>query len=114
SSSSPIKRGWHTVKLTQPVSVVSGQSLIVQVKFSTPSGYSLPIEGDVSGYVDATYAPGESFWSSDGTNFQDVSDMMTDYIGDPNIAIKVLADEDQPGPVPSHTTLVPVLSYLLF
>lgn len=112
SSGSAIQRGWHTIKLETPVSITEGETLVAQVKLSNPNGWPLPIEGDISGYVDAEYSAGESFWSSNGTNFQDVSVYMADYITDPNIAIKVLVDESQTPPVP-NSPIVPIISYIL-
>ena len=90
SSAATIQRGWHTIKLETPVTVAEGETLIAQVKFSNPNGWPLAIEGDYPGYIDAEYSVGESFWSGDGSNFEDVDYQMKDYITDPNVAIKVL------------------------
>ena len=94
SSQNVIKRGWHTVELDEPVYVRKGETLVVQVKFSNPTGWALPIEGDVDGYEDATSDVNQSFWSTDGDSFEDVMapDGMSSYISDPNVAIKLIIE----------------------
>ncbi len=91
-SSSPVARGWHTIVLDTPVDVKKGETLIAQIKLSNPVGWPLSVEGDVDGYVDAEFSPGESYWSTDGDTFEDVDNLMKDYIPDPNFAIKVLVE----------------------
>ena len=111
SSNTSLKRGWHTVKLDQPVPVVAGETLIVQVKLSTPGHYPLSIEADYNGYVDADSSPGESFVSGDGNNFQDVNDATN--LTDPDVAIKALVDESEDNPVNKFMP-ISVIQYLLF
>jgi C1A family cysteine protease len=67
--------GYHTIILTTPVSLTSGQIFSLVVKFQTP-GYNYPIPNEryYSGYSSgATSNPGESFISYDGTSWTDVS-----------------------------------------
>jgi len=92
ASNAPISRGWHTIVLNTPVDIKQGETLIVQVKFSNPTGWPLAIEGDVNGYMNADSGVGQSFWSSNGEVFEDVQDSMKEHIADPDVAIKVLVE----------------------
>jgi len=79
--------GYHTIILTTPVSLTSGQKFSLVVKFQTP-GYNYPIPNEriYAGYSSgATSNPGESFISSAGTSWTDVS---ADTTYQRNICIK--------------------------
>ncbi len=112
SSAVPVRRGWHTVKLDHPVAVTAGQTLIAQIKLSTPSGYALAIERDIDGYIDAEASPGESYYSSNGSTFEDFDDKFSGE--DANFPLKILVDES--GTVPTTNVsdaLIPITTYLL-
>ncbi len=67
--------GYHTVVLSRPVPVVTGQKFAVVVKFTTP-GYTspAPIEYRFSGYNSAASSgAGQSFVSSNGAAWEDLS-----------------------------------------
>jgi C1A family cysteine protease len=78
--------GYHTVKLTSPISLSAGQRFSVVVKFTTSSyGFPLVIEKAVSGYSSAaTASPGQSYYSHDGSGWTD----LTTYNSTANSCIK--------------------------
>jgi C1A family cysteine protease len=68
------RAGYHTVALATPLAVTNGQSFSIILKLTTP-GYSWPMAAEYaySGYSSgATSAAGQSFMSSDGSNWTDV------------------------------------------
>ena len=72
--------GYHTVVLSRPVPLTSGQKFAVVVKFNTPGyTYPVPIEAKFSGYDSAAAASaGQSFISSAGAAW---TDLTTSYPG---------------------------------
>jgi len=72
--------GYHTVVLSRPVPVVAGQKFAVIVKFTTPGYISpAPIEYRFPGYNSAASASaGQSFVSSNGTAWDDLSTLFPD------------------------------------
>ncbi|MBN2894320.1 MAG: hypothetical protein JXK05_00310 [Campylobacterales bacterium] len=68
----PVAFGWHTVVLDDPLEVLNGQTIIVQIKLRNPTTYSIPVEADIAGYVNAESSYAESYYSSDGINFSDI------------------------------------------
>jgi C1A family cysteine protease len=86
--------GYHTVKLASLVPLKSGQRFSVVVKFTT-SGYRYPLatEMALSGYSSAaTASAGQSYASSDGTSWSDV----TSRYSSANLCIKAFAAATQP------------------
>jgi C1A family cysteine protease len=80
--------GYYTVPLPALISLTSGNSFGVVVKYTTP-GYNwpIPIEYPVGGYASAATAnAGESYISSSGIFFQDI----TNTFANSNINIKAL------------------------
>jgi len=79
--------GYHTVDLDTPVSVSLGDTFVVVIKYNTP-GYNYPIPAEC---VDSWYSPaatanpGESYISSTGSTWEDI----TDYDLTCNFCIKV-------------------------
>jgi len=67
--------GYHTIILSIPPPISSGQLFSVVIKFNTPGNdYPIPVETPISGYSSkAVYHSGESFAGSDGKNWTDVS-----------------------------------------
>jgi hypothetical protein len=69
------KAGYHTVKLTEPISLSAGQRFSVVIKFTT-SGYTYPIAAEyaVIGYSSkATASRGQSYASLTGSSWQDLA-----------------------------------------
>lgn len=66
--------GYNTIKLDAPVALTSGQKFSVVVKLTTPGyNYPCPVEYAYSGYSSkASSNPGESWVSTDGSNWQDL------------------------------------------
>ncbi|MFC2594061.1 MAG: lectin like domain-containing protein, partial [Fretibacterium sp.] len=65
--------GYHTVDLTAPVPLETGERFSVVLRMETP-GYQFPlaVEVKVKGYSDnAVCNPGESYFSGDGVNWED-------------------------------------------
>lgn len=79
--------GYHTVTLTSPVSVTAGQSFSVVVKLTTPGyNYPIPMEQPWNGYsAGATASAGQSFISSSGTSWSDIT---LSYDSNTNVCIK--------------------------
>ena len=67
--------GYHTVSLSAPLQLTSGQEFVVAVDLTTPGDdYPIPLETNISGYTSAaTAAPGESFVSLDGGTWTDLT-----------------------------------------
>jgi C1A family cysteine protease len=71
--------GYHTVKLSTKVPLTAGHKFSVVVKLTTP-GYDhpVPVEEPQQGYSSAaTASAGESYVSSDGTSWSDMSSIST-------------------------------------
>lgn len=81
--------GYHTVALTAPAAVSSGQLFSVVVKLTTPGwNYPISIEYPEVGYSSAATAnAGESFVSVDDTTWTD----MTDVEEDTSVCLKAFA-----------------------
>ena len=94
--------GYHTVVLSRPVPLLSGQKFAVVVKFNTPD-YNLPVpmEYRVPGYNSAASASaGQSYMSPDGTVW---TDLTTAYF-DANVNIRAFtAASDGVTPKASQT-----------
>ena len=65
--------GYHTVDLTAPVPLETGERFSVVLRMETP-GYQFPlaVERKIESYADkAACNPGESYFSGDGVNWED-------------------------------------------
>ncbi|MFH2068877.1 MAG: lectin like domain-containing protein [Candidatus Omnitrophota bacterium] len=81
--------GYRTIALDTTVSLVFGQTFSVVVRLTTP-GYAYPvvIEYPLAGWSSqATANPGESFVSSDGLSWDDI----TFYSADTNVCLKAFS-----------------------
>ena len=78
--------GYHSMTLTSPVQVTAGQRFSVVMKFTTPGyTYPIPVERPYGGYSSqATAATGQSYVSSGGTTWSDVTGSMANT----NICLK--------------------------
>jgi len=67
--------GYHTITLPTPVDLTSGDDFSIVMKFTTPGyNYPVPMEYYYGGYCSAASAnPGESYYSTDGTTFTDLT-----------------------------------------
>jgi C1A family cysteine protease len=67
--------GYHTLALTTPVTLGTGQTFSVVIKLTTPGwGYPIPVEYAYPGYSSgATASSGQSYFSDDGTSWQDAT-----------------------------------------
>ena len=93
--------GYHTIPLDSKVNLKAGQKFSVVLKLTT-SGYAYPValEEPSSGYSSkATANAGESFISSDGQNWDDV----TTYVTDANVCIKAFTTTGSTSPVASFS-----------
>ncbi len=98
--------GYHTVTLSSPVSVTDGQSFSVVVKLTTP-GYNwpIPMEYPWDGYsTGATASAGQSFISSSGTSWSDIT---LSYDSNTNVCIKAFAGGDTTPPADGILTPTP-------
>jgi Cysteine protease len=82
--------GYHTIPLNSAVQLKSGQKFSVVLKLTTTGyGYPIAIERPEAGYSSkATANSGESFVSSDGKTWGDV----TNYFGNTNVCIKAFTN----------------------
>lgn len=100
--------GYHTIKLDTPIRLAQGQEFAVAVKITTP-GYQYPVamEYPYSGYTSgATAQPGDSYVSSDGTRWTDI----TTIYPNSNVCLKAFTNDAAvvPTPTPTRTpTTVP-------
>jgi C1A family cysteine protease len=80
--------GYHTVTLDSPVLLTPGEKFSVVVRLTTPGyNYPIPIEYPQPGYSsDATANPGESYVSSNGTSWADIS--LQSGFSDTNVCLK--------------------------
>jgi C1A family cysteine protease len=67
--------GYHTIPLSSPVSIATGQKFSVIIQLTNPSStYTIPVEYPMEGYSSkATANASESFVSSDGSNWNDIT-----------------------------------------
>jgi|GEM_PF-610076 C1A family cysteine protease len=87
--------GYHTIPLASPINLKTGNNFAIVIKFTSP-GYNwpIPVEMDFAGYSSgATASPGQSYISSTGTTFTD----LTTYYSHTNVCIRGLTINN-PGP----------------
>ena len=70
--------GYHVVPLPATVPLTSGQQFTVAFKLTLPSGagtshYYLPVEVPINGYSDATASSGQSYVSTTGATWRDLT-----------------------------------------
>lgn len=93
--------GYHTVDLSTPVSVTSGQPFVVAVKINTPDFRGkkirpIVLEGPLVNYSSAaTAASGQSYEGPDGKTWYDVANEYPNF----NVCVKAYT-----APAPSDTT----------
>lgn len=95
--------GYHTVELSSPVPLVSGERFSVAVRLTTP-GYlnPIPTEPPEQGYADkATALAGQSFVSPDGITWTD----MTEHNQDTNVCLKAFSSTGEIPPSPSGCSM---------
>ncbi|HPB27381.1 MAG TPA: lectin like domain-containing protein [Acidobacteriota bacterium] len=95
--------GYYTLPLPSSVAVTAGTKFSVVIRVNTPGyNYPLALEMPVAGYsTTATANPGESFTSSTGTTWTDIT---TSY-PNTNVCIKAFTASDEPPP-PEHASLI--------
>ncbi|TQD28261.1 lectin like domain-containing protein [Methanolobus vulcani] len=82
--------GYHTIDLDTNVSLSAGQNFSVVVQFMTPNyDYPIAVEYPIYGYSNADAEPGQSYMSSDGNEWEDVS------VSEKNICIKAFTTEER-------------------
>jgi len=83
-----LDRGYYTIALTLPVSLTAGTKFAVAVRYTDNTGsntYVIPKEDRYAGYSSAaTSAAGQSYISSNGSSWTDI----TDYYANANVTIK--------------------------
>jgi len=68
--------GYYTVPLIDQINLTAGNNFAIVVKFTSTTGYKfpIPIETDITGYSSgATASSGQSYISSNGTTFHDIT-----------------------------------------
>lgn len=80
------RAGYHTITLDNVVALQEGELFSVVIRYNTPSyNFPIPIECIVNNYSSAARSnPGESFISSDGINWVD----LTTHVANANVCIK--------------------------
>ncbi|MCK4628671.1 MAG: hypothetical protein KAT56_06680 [Sedimentisphaerales bacterium] len=88
TSGALINSGYHTISLPSVIELTNGNDFSIVVEFTTTGfGYPIPVEDYYAGYSSgATANPGESYVSSTGSTFADI----TDTFPNANICIKAL------------------------
>jgi hypothetical protein len=81
--------GYHTILLDSPMALSPGQRFSAVVRLTTPGfNFPIPIEYPSGGYSSAAAAnAGESFASSSGSSWEDI----TDSFSDTNVCLKTFA-----------------------
>jgi C1A family cysteine protease len=101
--------GYHTISLDSPISLTSGQKFSAVVKLTTPDyDFPVPFEAPYSNYSSkATANPGESYISSNGTSWLDITSI--NWCLECNVCLKALGRQDLVPPVISlsRATLSP-------
>jgi C1A family cysteine protease len=96
--------GFHTVKLSSPLSVAGGRDFVVAVGLTSPDDtYPLSVEKAEDGYSSAaTASPGQSFASYDGVDWTDLSE----WDRTANVCLKAYTAGSPPSstPTPSPST----------
>ena len=97
--------GYHTVSLPSPVGVTNGQPFVVAVKMTTPGyNYPIPVEYQVANYSSAaTAAAGQSYVSSTGTSWSDIT---TAWNATANVCLKAYV-KPSVAPAPTLTVTAP-------
>jgi C1A family cysteine protease len=98
--------GFHTVPLTTPLAITAGQPFVVAVKVVSPgASYPVAVEYAVANYsAGATSAAGQSYISSNGTAWSDIT---TAYDSTANVCLKAYAGAAPVVTGPSVTGLSP-------
>lgn len=83
--------GYHTVRLTKRLALIAGRFFSVAVKLTTPgSRYPIPLEERLRGYSEAaSAAPGESYLSSNGISWTDITTLAGQR--ETNVCLKAFA-----------------------
>jgi C1A family cysteine protease len=86
--------GYHTVQLSSPIALTSGQKFSIVVRLTTP-GYNYPValEYPFSGALSPTAAPGQSFVSGSGSSWSDITAV---YNANTNVCLKGFASAATP------------------
>lgn len=94
--------GYHTVPLSLPVPLSSGEKFSIVVKLTTPgSNYPVPVESRIANYSSQAKAnPGESYMSSSGNTWTD----MTSICSGCNVCLKGFTSPDATPPTPDPMT----------
>ncbi|HOJ69207.1 MAG TPA: lectin like domain-containing protein [Candidatus Hydrogenedentes bacterium] len=88
--------GFFVIPLPQPVPLTAGQPFVVAIRFQSASMINpCPIEQPISGYANATAGPGQSFISSDGVSWTDISTLGGNW-GSINFNIKAITSAPEP------------------
>ena len=99
--------GYHTVPLTTPVILTSGHKFSIVVWVQSPGYYApIPVEAPFSGYSSkAVSSPGQSYVSSSGTTWND----LTSYYANYNVCVKGFTKSGTPvqNPVPVVSGISP-------
>ena len=102
--------GYHTISLNSPVPLISGQKFSIVMKLTTPGyNYPIPIEEPFTGYSSqATANPGESYVSSDGSSWTDLTS--NSWCVECNVCLKAftsMSDITPPTPNPMSWATLP-------
>jgi C1A family cysteine protease len=94
--------GYHTVALSNPITLTANQKFSVVVEVSANSNYLAPVQARVPGYTSqATAATGRSYVSADGKTWSDLTAMQ------PNMSVCLKAFTVQGPPVVATPTFSP-------
>ncbi len=97
--------GYHVVTLPATVPLTSGQEFTVALKLTVPvagAHYYLPVERPIAGYSDATANPGESYVSTNGSTWSDLTSISG--FKEANVCLKAFAQPSAPPDPPVVTS----------
>jgi C1A family cysteine protease len=106
--SGTVSAGYNTVALSSPAQLTAGQPFVVAVQLTTPGyNYPIPVECPESDYSSAaTAAAGESYVSTDGTTWTDLTSI--GGFAQANVCLKAFTSASAPiDTTPPTTTLIP-------
>jgi C1A family cysteine protease len=104
SSGTLADAGYQTIALATPLSVTANVAFYVAVRLTTPGyPYPVPLEYPISGWANAVASPGQSYVSSTGTSWTDV----TTRNANTNVCLKAFTGTAAPSPAPTVTGLSP-------
>jgi C1A family cysteine protease len=102
--------GYHTVDLSSPLQLTSGQPFVVAVELTTPGDiYPIPVEYPAYGASAASASPGESYVSANGSQWTDLTTL--GGFDQANVCLKAFTRPAGTDVIAPTTTVTPAKDY---